>query len=360
MYPAAVMQVKMQSLVTPPDCGKVPKKAISNRAPRRGNPAAGVTPAKPPMIARPNGALRPLACLGAALLCAGPGRAQDDGVITAVSSQVSEEYARVRLPDGSFQPETYTFGEGGRISGASRDEQIDKLSFLDVAKVIAAPLAEKKYVTVPDRDPDNTKLLIMVYWGTTSGTSDGSDSLAYQNLQRSQGFQAPPPPPPAGGRGPGPGGDNTAALMQHARQDGADGAMAEVLAENWQRDQADMRNAMLLGYDSALAETSSIDSIPLKMRRADLISEIEESRYFIVLMAYDYQALWKQRKHRLFWVTRISVRERGANFAKVFPAMAAYASQYFGQSTRGLLRKPLPEGQVEIGEPRSLGVIPEK
>lgn len=44
MYPAAVMQVKMQSLVTPPDCGKVPKKAISKRA--------GVEGETPPAVLR--------------------------------------------------------------------------------------------------------------------------------------------------------------------------------------------------------------------------------------------------------------------------------------------------------------------
>jgi hypothetical protein len=52
-------------------------------------------------------------------------------------------------------------------------------------------------VPVEDRNPENTKLLIMVYWGTTTGTADASDSLAYQNLQRSQGTKPPPTPPPA-------------------------------------------------------------------------------------------------------------------------------------------------------------------
>ena len=121
-----------------------------------------------------------------------------------------------------------------------------------------------------------------------------------------------------------------------------------------------MKNAMLLGYDTALAETSDVGSTPLSRRHEDLVSEIEDSRYFIVLMAYDYQALWTQRKHRLLWVTRFSVRARGVDFEKLLPSMVAYASQYFGQDSHGLLRRSLPEGHVEIGEPRSLGVVPEK
>jgi hypothetical protein len=46
------------------------------------------------------------------------GLAAGDGEIAAVSSQVSAEYARVKLADGTFQAETYTFGEGGRLAGS--------------------------------------------------------------------------------------------------------------------------------------------------------------------------------------------------------------------------------------------------
>jgi hypothetical protein len=292
--------------------------------------------------------------------------AESDGEIAAVSSQVSAGYSRVKLADGSFQAETYTFGEGGRLAGPAHDDTIDKLTFLGVAKVIAGPLEKKNYVPVDDRNPEKTKLLIMVYWGATSGTSGASDSLAYQNLQRSQGSKPPPTPPPATtgtSAGSGPAASQQArqnAAGQNARQSAEDGAMAAVLAENWQRDQIDMKNAMLLGYDSALAETSDVGSTPLSRRHDDLVSEIEESRYFVVLMAYDYQALWTQRKHRLFWVTRFSVRERGSDFERLLPSMVSYASQYFGQDSHGLLRRPLPEGRVEIGEPRSLGAVPEK
>ena len=38
--------------------------------------------------------------------------------------------------------------------------------------------------------------------------------------------------------------------------------------------------------------------------------------------------------------------------------MALNASPYFGQSSNGLTHKPLPEGKVEIGELKSLGVVP--
>jgi hypothetical protein len=44
-------------------------------------------------------------------------RADGDGEIAAVSSTVSPGYSRVKLADGTYQAETYTFGEGGHLAG---------------------------------------------------------------------------------------------------------------------------------------------------------------------------------------------------------------------------------------------------
>jgi len=62
------------------------------------------------------------------------------------------------------------------------------------------------------------------------------------------------------------------------------------------------------------------------VRREDLVDDIEHNRYFVVLMAYDFQVLWKQRKHKLLWETRFSIREQGNDFEKVLPAISRYAS----------------------------------
>jgi len=77
--------------------------------------------------------------------------------------QGDQDYVRTKLSDGSFQPELYAFGKGGKWSGEVSDSTIDTL-FLDIAKVIAVPLAAQRYHG-GDRE---TKLLIMVYWGTTA------------------------------------------------------------------------------------------------------------------------------------------------------------------------------------------------
>src|SRR5271154_2620434 len=112
-----------------------------------------------------------------------PRAAESSDTITVVSSRTSEDYIRTRLSDGSFQGETYTFGEGGYYRAPLRDETIDRESFMDIARALNGPLIAQKYL--PTKDPERANLLIMVYWGMTSGTIDPeSDNFAYNRIGR--------------------------------------------------------------------------------------------------------------------------------------------------------------------------------
>ena len=227
--------------------------------------------------------------------------------MTAVSSEVAKGYSRVKLPDGSFQPEDYAFGDGGSLGGPFPDETIDRMSFLDIARVIAVPLAQQKYF--PGKDPGRTKLLIMLYWGTTitAGRPRGDD-------------------------------------------------------DNRIRDHIDYQNAELLGYDSeGLIGTeygANLELTALRWHRRDLVCEIEYNRYYVVLMAYDFQSLRSQKKLKPLWETRFSLNQRSNEFDKALPAMAKIASRYFGKDSNGLVRRPMPEGKVEVGEPTLIELLP--
>jgi hypothetical protein len=282
-------------------------------------------------------------------------------VVEAVTSTASDDYVRVRNSDGSFQPETYSFGEGGHLQGPMRDESMDRLTFMDVARDIAVPLAQINYLPAAESNPGKTKLLIMVYWGTTHGTRGASDSDAYQRLQAGQGSSSSPPATPPSAFTAHCSCDatqldtNIASVVKGVNQDELTGAMAMVAADNKARKQADSWNASLLGYDLGPVAASGF---ALRNRRDDLVAEVEDNRDFVVLQVYDFQTMWKQRKHKLLWVTRLSVQEGGTNFAKALPAMLRGASQYLGQDSHGLRHRSLSEGYVEIGDLKSLGVVP--
>ena len=272
--------------------------------------------------------------------------------ITAVAARTSRDYVRARRPDGSFQPEYYSFGAGGKWGGELSDVTIDKLRFLDVAHVIAVPLAGQRYF--PGTDPKKTSLLIMVYWGTTAVPEPADNSMAYSNYNNAEAAYRQAMNP----HNPEPGMAQNAVIAEWSA------AMTVVNIENQLRTQANWRNAAMLGYDSAgvigTEYGNHVRGSALGVERDDLVTEIEENRYFVVLMAYDFQLLWKQKKHKLLWETRFSIRERAHQFDRDLPAMAQYASQYFGQDSHGLIRKDVPLGRVEIGEAKSLGTLPEK
>jgi hypothetical protein len=276
---------------------------------------------------------------------------KDSNDITAVSGRTSPDYVRHRQADGTFTPESYAFGKGGVWGGATKDASFEKMTFLDVAHVIAQPLADKNYV--PSRDPRAAKLLIMVYWGTTHAPEYASDSDAYNSMSSLMGGEMHPPPANSM--------KSTGAKIKGTPASPAEMvAIAAIEAENRIRDKDDALNASMLGYDSWWYSTANYRDTPLDVFRKEMLDELETNRYFVVLMAYDFQLMWKEKKHKLLWETRFSVRQRGHNFDEDLAEMAQSASKYFGQDSQGLVRTSVPFAHVDIGEVKSLGTVPEK
>jgi hypothetical protein len=306
-----------------------------------------------------------LAC--AAMAAVTPGaRADDPGdQITAVAAKTSSDYIRKRGPDGKFPVEAYAFGEGGHYGGPMTDPSIDKLKFLDVARVISVPLAQQNYW--PDKDPKVTKLLIMVYWGVTYVAPSVSSSSSFANLSSIQGKIAQSVGLANAAAASG-GGGAKGYHSANSNNGASDWELAEMSSAvtvmnimNQQRAQTDFFTASMLGYDAAGVVGTDygnyIRGTPLAVERNDIVDEVEDNRYFVVLMAYDFQLMWKQKKHKLLWETRFSIRQRHNNFDKDLAGMAKAASQFFGQDSHGLMRRQVPLGQVDIGPVESLGTV---
>jgi hypothetical protein len=118
-------------------------------------------------------------------------------------------------------------------------------------------------------------------------------------------------------------------------------------------------NAELLGYKRSLNKASqrmfpSEEEITMR-------AELAEERYFVILMAYDYPMIKKEKKARLLWVTRMSVRSPGNNFTTAMPEMTRVGAGFFGQQRDDIsrVRTNAREGRVELGEPRVIGVVEE-
>ena len=310
-----------------------------------------------------------LVALVALAVSVGPAlRAGESEDVIAVYSSISPAYVRTKLATGGYKPETFAFGEGGKLSGTKDDPTIDRVGFLDIAQMIAPALAAQSYLPCNPKKPSETDLLIMVYWGATIGTDNASGSSEYQ-IGRA--LQPPPrtpvPPPPDGTRGTemvsDPSASGTTQQAQEAAiiNGAADSALQQSLTmtglANRQRDQQEYENATILGFLPELKRVESYKMTAMSRRRQDVVDEIAESRYYVVLLAYDFQLLRKTKQRKLMWETRFSIRERHNDFAKQLASMALSASHFFGQDSAGIRRKPLLSGHVELGETKTLGPV---
>ena len=186
----------------------------------------------------------------------------------------------------------------------------------------------------------------MVYWGTTTVPKRTDEDPMYQTYYQDMA-------------------EYQILMQEHSPE--ADMVLQAALhtpeIANRQRDLVDFKNAGMLGYDATgLVGTdngSCIRHTALGVDQRDVTDEIEENRYFVVLMAYDFQLLWKKGKHKLPWETRFSIGERRNSFDRALPMMARYASQYFGQESNGLLRTRVPEGSVQVRDPTLIEFVPD-
>ncbi len=216
----------------------------------------------------------------------------------AVSSRVFNGYAREKLPDGTFKPEFFVFGEGGCWTRPINDAAMDQLTFPKIVHIVAGPLAKMNYR--PAFKAADTELLILVFWGST----EGSYSLGPTNAFRSM---------------------------------------------------LDERNARILGYGK---ELSLAQSIPHLSFAQDIMSEVGHNRYYAVLQAYDFKTAVKEKKLKALWVTRMSLGESG-DFAPALAGMVRDAARYFGQDSGGLRhREPALNGTIKLGPLEVIETVP--
>jgi hypothetical protein len=267
-----------------------------------------------------------LAWLAAAILAGPPVRADNPLTLsdetTAVNARTFNGYVRHRQADGSFSPETYGVAVGGLISGAATadekgfaaatgDPSIDHTTFAEVAGVVEQALTPQHFV--PTSEPKDAQLLIVVYWGRTSGTNSFSGV--------------------------------------------ADGAA---------RDRVNARNAALLGFageghlfDWGFNDTANMMANIRREVHAVALDALEDDRYLVILEAFDFQKAWKEKVPVRLWETRFSLSQRHNDFRADLPKMAQAAEHFFGTDSHGIAYQGIPEGQVEIGPLKSIETLKE-
>ncbi|HEY3757088.1 MAG TPA: hypothetical protein VGL42_13130 [Opitutaceae bacterium] len=261
----------------------------------------------------------------------------------AISSRTSPDYHRVRLPDGHYRTEAYVVAKGGFFGGTSKDESMERATFPYIVKTIAGPLGRQGYVPVGDEK--RADLLLMIYWGSTS------------DLQKSLSGMPTPDFPSQLTHGATTHADSRAPAFSPRLNTTDSVASGFQLDDYAARVDQDHLTMALLGYDDLWASVEGYQGTVFAFKANDVLDEVERPRYLVALLAYDYRLMRAQKKAKLVWETRYSVDLRGHDFDKDLPAMTLRAASYFGKDSHGVLHDDIPEGHVEVGEPRTIGIV---
>ncbi len=294
--------------------------------------------------------------------------AKDDesGVLTSVFAKTDKSYKRKKDADGRWVREYYAMTNGGPAEGTVKDNAQDKIQFVSVATVLARHLAEQGYF--PATDSQKVDLLIVVNWGRTSPFNDaiyrsGADGVltalnALSGINQTAGAMSPPAPTDAASA-PQAEVSATGSVQDMQKQAAQSQLVSAMLTQdlfNRARDQENEKNARLLGYGGDLKKNDGIQRLAGGgSRYEELIADIEEPRYYIILSAYDFTKTVREKKPKLQWVTRMSMRAPGNSFAEQAAAMIAYSSARFGQNTGGLERRVTPQYKVNLEDLKFLG-----
>jgi len=294
--------------------------------------------------------------------------AAEDALVTAVFSDVHNGYRRVTNAEGRPERQTYAVAKGSYDRGLRGNASIDNVKFAGVVRAVAPFLAGQNYYPAPDRE--SADLLLVLHWGTTKpfdrGTGMYQDAFTEMtdvmsnltNLARRGSVDR---------MSPATGGDNAngtpRSAGQIAEQAQAESELGDALLRlemaNRARDRANEHNANLLGYVHEINRRNNGSRFAGGGAAFDeLIEDIENERYYVVIGAYDMKAVLKG-EHRLLWSTRVSIRAQGNRFDEWLPAMFANAANYFGEDSGRLVRRFQRATKVELGELKSLGIVDE-
>lgn len=258
-----------------------------------------------------------------------------------IYARAAEGYTRTRLGDNTFNPETYTFAEGGCFGSMAGDASMDRITFVRLAKMLAEPLRKRGYV--PSFKKESTDFIILIFWGMTGGPLNqvgGVSEGLLKDALRDYAMR----PAAVNSRGSEP--LSTEAGADKMAESQLDQAILLQGMADTQRDQANSQTADILGFRKELEWSRTM---PFFLFSRDIVTEVEAGRYVVVVKAFDFRERVEKRRWKLVWELRYSTGSQGVAFDKVLEEMTNRALRYSGQNINELIRSNVKEGRVDIG-----------
>ena len=256
----------------------------------------------------------------------------------------TDEYLEVRERDGAAEILTYQFLEGRRFTGKSLNKSLERMTFQELAVNLAENLVKQNFY--PNPELGQGELLIVVHYGATDFEEDMMELLGVDSESDVLGVDV------SGVDVGSASAADIAALLDVMDIMAANDSLTQALNSGNSLSQS--QRAHILGIDE-------IRDLPDHMS-GDYEYEqmLRQSRYFVVLMAFDYQLFLKKGKSKLLWSTRYNVRAAGQSFEAAIENMNLMASDYFGKQMDTLVQKRMGDtSSVDIGDIEVLDSEPE-
>lgn len=239
----------------------------------------------------------------------------------------SPEFEEKRMGDDGPIPMTYHFFEGKYHGGNIRDKSLETFPLQQIVETLAADMKAQNFFPAPSTEEGD--LLILVQWGVTEIEDDWSEMFPEDSS------------------------DVDAEI-------GDDGVEIESSSDGYEFYGNNMsqtrRNAVLTGIDKALYKKGLTPS-----EEYDLRALLDEERYFIVLVAFDWQLLLKEKKKEVQFITRFSLPSIGTNFTNAVPSLSRAAIPHIGTNLDDLnkTKTQLGWGKGTVGELEVIGEVDE-
>jgi len=253
-----------------------------------------------------------------------------------IDSWAHPDFTAARETDSGPKEMTYHVYKGRHFGGYVKDKSLTKVTFDDIVKTLAPDFQDAKLVPAPTREEGD--MLIVIHWGVT-GVQESWTELMGEDF-----------------------GENGPELKEEEDSGDLDfDAIADAQYEQSLRNQSnrstefgDGLNAELTGIQKALSKPNLTVSEEIELR-----SLLRAERYFIILMAFDWQKLQTEKKYHKLWSTRFSLDAGGVNFVEAYPALSRAAAPYLATDLSNLTKNKthLGPGKVTTSELEILGEV---
>ena len=222
-----------------------------------------------------------------------------------VDSFADKAYSKKKEGEDGARRETYHLVEGKTHGGLIRDKSLREVPFIEVAEGLAQELKTRNYFSAQSKEEGD--FLIIVHRGVTRIEADWDELFPV---------------------------DDSEDTSEEESEEEEELTNPDTYLRVEGYTNAEQDNAELIGFDRALKRRGLMVQDEMELQEM-----LREERYFLVLMAFDWQKLRKTGEKDLVWSTRFSMDAVRVNFHDAHFALSRGASNYFGTNLDGKLGK---------------------